>query len=296
MRRVLLALLVFALAPRAAAAAPAAAPAAPPPATEPPARWLLTGPIHDPRTGHAVAELADGRVLVCGGQVPYGSKSIDSCEAWNPETERWTPAGKLPFPRTRMAAVRLADDRVALVGGYGTPVDGSPQGASDAIAVWDPRLNDAVAAGVLPFRAVHPFAVRLPDGRLFVIDDGPDAKRLRAAVWNPSDGKSSTEAAPGDEGQSAALLVDAHGTLTLVRSALDGHQTSIWRRRAGEGWVLAHVEPSRACAMGSDRSRRPPAHLLVLVEPHFARGDTLERVDGRVALGRRPGGPTASNI
>jgi hypothetical protein len=94
--------------------------------------------------------------------------------------------------------------------------------------------------------------VRLPDGRLFVTDDGPDLKQMRAAIWNPADGKSSAEIAPNDAGQSVALLIDRQGTLTLVRSGLRCHQVSIWRRRPGEAWRLAHVEASNnSCAVGA---------------------------------------------
>ena len=224
------------------------APATPP---ELPARWLLTGPIHDARYGHAATLLADGRVLVCGGQAVTGTGILDSCEVWDPETERWTPAGRLAHPRVRPAAIRLADDRVAFVGGYDNSVDQSPRGARYAVDVWDPRSRGAAAAGALPFPAEHPLVARLPNGRLFVTDDGPNLQQLRAASWNPANGRSSIEEAPNGPGQSAALLVDAHGTLTLVRSAIGCRQTTIWRRRAGEAWVAAHVEPSVTCATGA---------------------------------------------
>jgi Galactose oxidase, central domain len=160
-RRVRLALLALAAAPWTAAAAPAA----PTPPPDPPARWLLTGPIHDPRTEHAATLLDDGRVLVCGGRTAAPGmrvRLLGSCEVWNPKTEHWTPAGSLPYPRANLAAVRLADDRVAFVGGNDYAVAGSSPDARSAVDVWDPRRNDAATVGLLPFRP----SVRSPCGCL----------------------------------------------------------------------------------------------------------------------------------
>ena len=249
MRRIRFALLVLVAVPWTARLALATVPGE----REAPARWLLTGAINDPRDRQSATLLADGRVLICGGTSPQPGtvRLVPSCEVWSPETERWTPAGSLAYPRASMASVRLADGRVAFVGGTDYGVPGSAVEARSAIDLWDPRHNDATTAGTLPFSAERPQAVLQPDGRLFVTDDGPESERLRAAIWNPADNKSKLEEAPPGAGRTAALLVDGRGTLTLVRSRPDCHQISIWRRRPGEAWVLAHVDDVPSCGKGA---------------------------------------------
>ena len=230
-----------------------AAPAAPAPApADPPARWLVTGVMHEPRVDHGAALLSDGRVLVCGGRASNlgGTlKPLSSCEIWSPADETWSPAGALPAPRTQVAAVPLDDDRIAFIGGWQAAA--APTEAESAVDVWDPRSNDVVKAGRLPFPAEHPHAVRLPDGRVFVIDDGPEQKAPRAALWNPATGRSTVDEVPGDDGQTAALLVDREGTLTLVRQRPACHEVAIWRRNIGRAWALAHVEAVQGCAVGA---------------------------------------------
>jgi hypothetical protein len=231
-----------------------AAVAAPSPPTPPgpPARWLVTGAVHEQRVEHGAALLSGGRVLVCGGQAWVGGgaiKPLSSCEVWSPADESWTTAGALSEARTRVAVVPLGDDRVAFVGGWQAAP--APTAAESAIDVWDGRRNDTFAAGRLPFPAQHPHAVRLPDGRVFLIDDGMENGPARAAIWNPGTGRSSADEAPADDGQTAALLVDRAGTLTLVRRRLACREVAIWRRAVGRAWTLAHVEPAHGCAVGA---------------------------------------------
>jgi hypothetical protein len=217
-----------------------------------PARWLVTGSTREPRADHGAALLSDGRVLVCGGRAsnPAGNiKPLSSCELWSPADETWSPAGALPEPRTGPAVVPLGHDRVAFIGGWQAAP--APTEAESAVDVWDGQRDDAVSVGRLPFPAGHPHAVRLPDGRVFVIDDSLDEKAPRAAVWNPATGRSSVDEAPSDNGQTAALLVDREGTLTLVRRRSACHEVAIWRRGMGQAWTLAHVEPAHGCAVGA---------------------------------------------
>src|SRR5215207_5356420 len=57
-----------------------------------PARDRVTrGPkLHQARSGHATAVLADGSVLVIGGW--HASGVLASCERYDPSTRRWEPA------------------------------------------------------------------------------------------------------------------------------------------------------------------------------------------------------------
>jgi hypothetical protein len=240
-------LLIVAVVGRSAVAAPVA-----PTTADPPARWLVTGAIGEQRVGQGAALLSDGQVLLCGGRANNPGqtvKPLSSCELWSPADETWSPAGALREPRIEVAAVPLGHDRVAFIGGWQAAP--APTEAEADVDVWDRQHGAAAGAGRLPFPAEHPHAVRLPDGRVFVIDDGPEAKMPQAAIWDPTSGRSSLDEAPHDSGQTAALLVDHEGMLTLVRRRAGCSEVAIWRRSAGRPWALAHVEKVHACAAGA---------------------------------------------
>jgi hypothetical protein len=55
-----------------------------------PARFSDTGPMSLARSEHTATELRDGRVLVVGGQTPYGE--TDAAEVWDPATAGPRPA------------------------------------------------------------------------------------------------------------------------------------------------------------------------------------------------------------
>ncbi len=69
------------------------------------------------RGGAAAAALADGRVLVAGGQIG-GSSFTASAELYDPVAQSWTATGAMATPRVYAAAAPLPDGRVLVVGGY----------------------------------------------------------------------------------------------------------------------------------------------------------------------------------
>lgn len=229
-----------------------AAPALPK-AADPPAQWLVTGAMHELRIGHSATLLSDGRVLACGGQAsqvggPFAP--LASCEIWDPTDETWRPAGSLSEPRTQLAAIPLDRDRVALIGGSQAP--GQATAAQTSIDIWDRKSEKAVSVGRLPFPAARPQAVRLPDGRIFVLNDEDGvAKPPQAAIWDPSSRRSILDEAPRDVGQTAALLVDREGSLTSIRRGPACQEVAIWRRPPGQTWALAHVERVSGCVAGA---------------------------------------------
>jgi N-acetylneuraminic acid mutarotase len=83
--------------------------------------WFATGRLNTPRlSGHTATALADGRVLVFGGQSGPNPDSREvSAEIYDPTTQVWTPTGSLGHVRYHASATLLSDGRVLVVAGGG---------------------------------------------------------------------------------------------------------------------------------------------------------------------------------
>jgi hypothetical protein len=86
------------------------------------------------REGYAAALLADGRVLIVGGQV--GEQLLSAAELWDPATSAFTTAGTMITPRRSPTATVLPDGRVLIVGGFT-----SLTGPTAAAELWVPRTT-----------------------------------------------------------------------------------------------------------------------------------------------------------
>ncbi|MCP3098684.1 hypothetical protein LZ198_07315 [Myxococcus sp. K15C18031901] len=78
--------------------------------------WRDTGYLNIARSGHTATVLADGRVLVIGGQDADG-KVLSSVEWFDPSTEKWTLTAPLSTGRASHVSALLGDGRVFVVGG-----------------------------------------------------------------------------------------------------------------------------------------------------------------------------------
>lgn len=79
--------------------------------------WSATGSLTTGRTLHTATLLADGRVLVTGGQTVDTQQSLRSSELYNPATGSWTATGNLTTARVNHVAIRLQNGRVLVAGG-----------------------------------------------------------------------------------------------------------------------------------------------------------------------------------
>jgi hypothetical protein len=140
------------------------------PATE---TFAVVGTLDDPRVAHRVTALADGRVLVTGGEVAGGAIT-STTEIFDPATDTISAGPRMLLPRSLHTATLLADGRVLITGGE-TTVDPDPDSEGVAAAeVFDPATDAFIAVGTMTAERHAHEAVRLHDGRVLVTG-GADA-------------------------------------------------------------------------------------------------------------------------
>lgn len=128
-----------------------------------------------PRTLHTATLLADGSVLLAGGQ--NGSDTLATAERFFPDEKRFEAAGVMSTPRWLHAAVRLGDGRVLVCGGQDS------HGTVASAEIFEPAAEPA-------FRDVAPMSVGrfghtatlLGDGRVLVAGGSDD---LGAELYDP---------------------------------------------------------------------------------------------------------------
>ncbi|MGW4382490.1 DUF6603 domain-containing protein [Kitasatospora sp. NPDC004531] len=155
-------------------------------------KWTPTGSLLTARKGHQAVLLADGRVLVTGGDAVgaggrYDPRSLAAAEVYDPGSGLWTPVAPLPGGGRRgHRCVVLRSGLALVVGGTGGPAFDT--GFRDAVA-FDPATGSWTATGRLATGRFDFGAVELTDGRVLVTGGtalagaaapGPDAVELVA--------------------------------------------------------------------------------------------------------------------
>ena len=111
------------------------------------------GALAEARSNAAAASLADGSVLVTGGDGAAGA-AVASAELFGLDGS-FSPVASMSFPRSKHVAVALKDGRVLVAGGVGA--DGN---ASNSAEIFDPTSGAWQAAGAM----LEPRAARRPHG------------------------------------------------------------------------------------------------------------------------------------
>ncbi len=135
--------------------------------------WTNVGSLTTGRQHHTATILADGKVLVVGGD-DGGTTSLASCELFDPVLNTWSVTGSLNTSRTIHAAVAL-DGTHVLVSGGGTFVNnetdqpGAPAGAT--VASTDPGAQNMSGLPLLA-GTIHMTISATAGGPFTVYDDG----------------------------------------------------------------------------------------------------------------------------
>jgi len=129
-------------------------------------RWTATGsPISGRAQGGTAALLADGRVLLAGGD-GGGDHMLATAELYDPVTGMWTQTGAMSGPRVESAFVVLPDGRVFVVGGFAVP--GGPDPPLATAEIYDPGTGAWSPAGAGSIGSFDLTATSLPDGEVLV--------------------------------------------------------------------------------------------------------------------------------
>lgn len=160
--------------------------------------WSRVASMSVPRNQATATSLADGRILVVGGQGIIGCECEGSSsgppevyattESFDPATNTWTTAaGSLAAGRFGHVATPLTDGRVLLTGG-----ELAGWSRTAAAEVYDPAIGAFIPAGSMDHPRFAHAATLLTDGRVLVTGgdvDGPDDLVYDSAeLYDPTTG------------------------------------------------------------------------------------------------------------
>jgi hypothetical protein len=112
--------------------------------------WTPTASMGQPRQHHTATLLANGRVLVAGGDNYFGGLLPTTAEVYDPDTGKWSPTLPLVSGRNEHIAALLPDGKVLIAGGFNT----SDTGPSTEL--YDPLS----AAEATPFLLTQPMTLQ----------------------------------------------------------------------------------------------------------------------------------------
>jgi Galactose oxidase, central domain len=148
--------------------------------------WSPVGSLATARAFHTATVLANGKVLIAGGETtaPGPPSRLASAELYDPATGSFAPtAGSLDDARRDHSATLLSDGSVLVAGGRGS--DLSPLGSAE---LYDPSNDGWTSAGSLAIARFDHTATFLGDGRVLVAggDTTFSGPRRSAEIYDQS--------------------------------------------------------------------------------------------------------------
>jgi hypothetical protein len=148
--------------------------------------FSATGSMTEPREHETATRLADGRILVVGGD--SGDQMLASAELYDPATDTFSSTGSLALARADSSAFLLQNGQVLIEGGYGQ------DGITDTAELYDPATGSFRHAGSMGIGRIWDTATLLPDGRVLIVggdaaDPGDATIPTSAQLYDPVSGK-----------------------------------------------------------------------------------------------------------
>ncbi|MGK3967667.1 kelch repeat-containing protein [Sorangium sp. So ce118] len=197
--------------------------------------WSPAAPLLVRRMTQTATALADGRVLVVGGDrtVDGGGERV---EIYDPVADTWTEAAPMSARREYQTATLLQDGRVLVTGGLGgdSVVSTTAEVYSPATDTWTPATSMRRA------RAYHT-ATLLLDGRVLVVGGDRREPANTAETYDPASDTwtSAGEMAAQRRSHRAELLPDGRVLVTGGALSDDGALAAEIYDPASGAWALA---------------------------------------------------------
>ena len=126
--------------------------------------WAAAGAMNEARSGHTATLLANGLVLVSGGNIAEAPWHTASAELYDPATGRWTSTGEMQVGRASHAAVLMPDGKVFVAGGV------TQAGFATASAeLYDPATGRWSATGSMHTQRAWHTMTLLASGAVLVV-------------------------------------------------------------------------------------------------------------------------------
>jgi len=131
--------------------------------------------LPEPRGHQSAVTLADGRVLLTGGERccdTLGFAALASTVIYDPRGDAWTSGPQLVQARYDHSADRLPDGTVVIAGGATQVFE---KGILDGIEIISPTLGSSTPVGAMGFARSSHRTAPLPNGRILAVGTfGPD--------------------------------------------------------------------------------------------------------------------------
>jgi large repetitive protein len=137
------------------------------------------------RANHRATLLADGRVLVAGGNNLTGKQEFKSAELYDPATGTWSMTGDLTTARSRPSMTLLRNHKVLVAGGQNFS---SGEGNLASTELYDPVSGTWSRTGDLPLGIWGHTATLLPNGMVLVTGGISTTIVANAEIYNPTRG------------------------------------------------------------------------------------------------------------
>jgi hypothetical protein len=195
-------------------------------------KWSLTGTPNMHHENGSATLLANGEVLLAGGNDLSGTGFATGAELYNPSTGQWRTTGSMPSGRGLQAAVLLTDGQVLVAGGE----DSTLSSLADA-ALYNPETGTWQPTGSMHQARLSPTAELLGNGTVLVaggadISNGTNYTRLTSAeIYNPSTGEWTMTADVPTNSPRIGLLQSAllaNGDVLVARDAFFNPETGTW--------------------------------------------------------------------
>jgi len=186
-----------------------------------------------PRYEHTASLLANGMVLVAGGNDLVGTCScttfVSSVDLYNPATNSFTATGALVTARYAHTATVLANGMVLVAGGFGGATSTLQSGGAPLASaeLYNPTTSTWTATGSMTTARMNHTATLLPSGKVLVAGGYTGtATTATAEVYDPSSGTWTAVASMSTARQSQGAALLSNGTVLIV-GGLNGASSAV---------------------------------------------------------------------